>query len=332
MMSSMLVVALLTVAEAMVESEVAMLETPTVLGRRERPDLPEQVVAIIEEETEIPPEIASFVSRSVLMKVQRWRPGSSLNVCFRGGSEEVVERIVAVASAWNRHANIELDFGPNGARRRCRRNDGADIRVGFSAGGYWSVVGRQSRIVADRNLVTLNLEGFHMFPPKGDEFRNVVLHEFGHALGFEHEHQHPDASCADELDWQKMYRYYAGYPNYWTVDEVNFNILPVLRSQVEAGAYDAESVMHYVFDRSLFRDAPSAKCFIDLNVALSAGDIAGLKAAYPPNDVAAAEVSDAVAQLQRDVSAAVRQKHVDREEFRPLLQELRSDLVKVRAK
>jgi len=46
------------------------------------------------------------------------------------------------------------------------------------------------------------------------EFSRTVIHEFGHALGMIHEHQHPLAAIPWDKD--KVYTYYAGYPNYWS--------------------------------------------------------------------------------------------------------------------
>ena len=47
---------------------------------------------------------------------------------------------------------------------------------------------------------SMRLEGFHThLPSNWDE---TVRHEFGHALGLEHEHQHPDEGCEAEFLWE----------------------------------------------------------------------------------------------------------------------------------
>ena len=49
------------------------------------------------------------------------------------------------------------------------------------------------------NEASMNFERFNQQLP--DDFRGVILHEFGHALGFEHEHQHPTQGCDAEFRW-----------------------------------------------------------------------------------------------------------------------------------
>lgn len=47
-----------------------------------------------------------------------------------------------------------------------------------------------------------------LYPDTPDqEYSRVVLHEFGHALGAIHEHQHPEAAIP--WDKPKVYEYYA---------------------------------------------------------------------------------------------------------------------------
>jgi hypothetical protein len=47
------------------------------------------------------------------------------------------------------------------------------------------------------------------------EYSRVVLHEFGHALGAIHEHQHPAAGIP--WDKPKVYEYYAR--QHWSIDQ-----------------------------------------------------------------------------------------------------------------
>lgn len=55
-------------------------------------------------------------------------------------------------------------------------------------------------------------------------FARVVYHEFGHALGLAHEHQHPHDNCTDEIDWPRAYAFYAAAPNNWTSEQVDANL------------------------------------------------------------------------------------------------------------
>jgi hypothetical protein len=45
----------------------------------------------------------------------------------------------------------------------------------------------------------MNFEGFDKGTPS--DWEGTVRHEFGHALGLEHEHQHPEGGCDAEWRW-----------------------------------------------------------------------------------------------------------------------------------
>ena len=66
----------------------------------------------------------------------------------------------------------------------------AEIRIGFQPGSSWSYVGRDAiDLVSDFNERTMNF-GWDLTTSYGCD---TALHEIGHALGFPHEHQNPNA-------------------------------------------------------------------------------------------------------------------------------------------
>lgn len=70
---------------------------------------------------------------------------------------------------------------------------GHNIRVSFNTkGGNKSEIGNQALNIADASMATMNLGDVKAGIAKED-IRRVVLHEFGHALGLRHEHQHPQS-------------------------------------------------------------------------------------------------------------------------------------------
>lgn len=302
---------------------------PTPSDRPERTEsltLPPHIQQVLEEHALLPPRLRHLVRQSVVTTVQRWAPGSVLRVCFQEGSDELIARIARIAVQWNKVGNIELDLGNVRSPRRCEPGDRADVRVGYRYAGYWSVVGRESQVIANLSYTTLNLEGFHVAPPGDEEFRRTVLHEFGHALGLEHEHQSPNSTCAQELSWDAAYAYYARSPNNWTREQTDFNLRPLLDATVEAGEYDPDSIMHYELPSRLFLDPATAKCKTGYNTKISKKDEQGLAAAYPRPLRAAAALAVALRHLSQDIEGARSRPANEREELDVLHDALEDEL------
>lgn len=123
----------------------------------------------------------------------------------------------------------------------------AEIRIGFQPGSSWSYVGRDAiDLVSDFNERTMNF-GWDLTTDYG---RDTALHEIGHALGFPHEHQNPNAG----IIWNEeaVYSYFSGPPNFWRRDNIYHNIIrKILPAAVEGSEWDKDSVMHYQFESGL---------------------------------------------------------------------------------
>lgn len=213
------------------------------------------------------------VEHGVIAGAKAWS-SMPISVCFWGGSTAVRKQIVATAAAWEGpRTGVALDFGNRENPRLCDGRTFAQIRVGYSQPGYWSFIGADSIVHAMQSETSLNLSGFDRRSVPDEEFRRVVLHEFGHALGFRHEHQSPEGACA--FDWDAVYAYLSGPPNHWsreTVDQ-NMRAQPYLRGDV-ATSFDRASIMLYSFRPELYVGGTSNPCYTRLNTALSTKDIA----------------------------------------------------------
>jgi hypothetical protein len=108
-----------------------------------------------------------------------------------------------------------------------------------------------------------------------EEHSRVVLHEFGHALGAIHEHQHPEAGIP--WDREKVYEYYARTQN-WSRTDVDNNIFAKYdRDQLNMSAYDKNSIMHY----SVTEELTVGDWSIGFNRILSPRDKDFMRIVYP---------------------------------------------------
>jgi hypothetical protein len=245
----------------------------------------------------------------LLRSSKRWAPGQVLRVAFSGGTPALHRQIESAAAQWTMFANIGLDFGydaANGTYRTWNPSDtqaAAEIRIGFNAVGYWSCVGNDSLgSCAQANEASMNFQGFDRSLPPDSE--GVVRHEFGHALGFEHEHQAPDGNCDAHFRWDDdpgyvktppggpfgidaqnrrpgIYTYLSGPPNSWSREMIDFNLRQFKDTPDLTGVFDKHSIMMYHFDDWMLIGSTQDPCYTDENLLLSDLDRQGLLKAYP---------------------------------------------------
>jgi hypothetical protein len=160
-----------------------------------------------------------------------WSPGRTLKISFIGEVDPIVrQKIIDYSSQWLNFANLRFEYV----------DAGGDIRISTTRGGSWSYVGTDAKGIA-ANKPTMNY-GWLTPTTSEEEFSRVILHEFGHALGAIHEHQHPDAGIP--WDKPKVYAYYARQG--WNAAQVDNNIFArYSASQLNSTSYDPESIMHY---------------------------------------------------------------------------------------
>lgn len=159
----------------------------------------------------------SVVTRGLADKDMLWTSGQVLRIGFLEGSKKLQDRVFKTAERWT----LPEEGGANLNFERVQSPESADIRISFDeAGGSWSTIGKGAKDVA-KGEATMNLGWAAENTPELD-FASVVLHEFGHAIGLLHEHNHPEL----ELRWKKdvVYADLGAPPNEWTRDEIDFNV------------------------------------------------------------------------------------------------------------
>ncbi len=192
-----------------------------------------------------------------------WPAASTLRITFVNQPRACLKQaIFNAACQWLPFVNLRFELVDD---------DTFDAQIKIHTGGSvtsnYSMFGTDARRSAGASMVL-------GVTPDMDSFERTVLHEFGHALGMEHEHQHPEA----EIPWDipKVYAYYAakGHDRA-TVDEA---VLGKVNSPSMAKLpYDRTSIMHYPIDQAL----TLGDWEVGINSQISEKDKAFMRMAYP---------------------------------------------------
>jgi len=169
----------------------------------------------------------SDLRRAVGAKGKFWPTGYVFKIGFVGPTTvELISQTKKYAQDWTNYANVEFTYPASGPY---------DIRISFyPSSGAWSYVGTDCKSIA-QSKATMNL---------GWMGRDVVQHEFGHALGLYHEHQNPEGGiCWNEA---QVIRDLSGPPNNWSTSTIRSNVLNKFSpAAVITTAFDRSSVMCY---------------------------------------------------------------------------------------
>jgi serralysin len=204
--------------------------------------------------------------RMALVRASLWPARTGIRAVFLDGDPSLHERVEQVALTWFSYANLDLYFVIDVPR--------ADVRISFSKGGSWSYIGTDCQSVPAGHA-TMNF-GWLTPDSPDDEVSRVVLHEFGHALGCIHEHQHP----ASGIPWNKpaVYEYYGGPPNNWSRAKVDRNIFKAYDANLTVHSrVDPDSIMMYPIPWGLTLDGFE----VGLNSQLSPTDKEFMREVYP---------------------------------------------------
>lgn len=227
----------------------------------------------------LPPNISRDRASAIYLTNKKWVSGTSLHYCFteRSGSpswawDEAQKKVVRKAFQIWKDVGIGLDF------IEVADESEAEIKIGCEQNDRsWSYVGTDCLKNNDLGR-TMNF-GWDLRTAWGGA---TALHEIGHALGLEHEHQNPNSGIA----WNEpaVYEYYRGSPNYWPDDDIRHNVLNKIQSsRLKGSKWDPDSNMQYPVKPGLMvSPKPYDRTGVGENIFLSKTDKLTILEDYPP--------------------------------------------------
>ena len=228
-----------------------------------------------------------------------------LRVCFFGGSPGLRRFVGSVAKRWvEGRSGLRLDFG-KGKGRSCRDGDRSHIRISFRRGASWSLVGMDSINPKLVGLTEPSMNLANLTKIKSTKkIRRIILHEFGHALGLEHEHQNPKGACGKAINFQAAMQVFGGAPYNWGLDQIQDNMGELTApGRLVATDFDRKSVMMYALPKKIFQRSARRSCAVTERYKLSVTDKRLIGRLYPRSRRARRAACD---RRRRQLYAAVR--------------------------
>ena len=235
------------------------------------------------ESTEEPKEVEEFSHLAVQDDRLKWPLFIPITISFLNGKDETKNKVMHYANAWCQEggANVRWERSPD-------KDNSADIRIRFKPNGeWWSYMGTKSKYNdefwdqrteeakkdnPERASMNIDIET----PQKEEDIRRHVIHEFGHALGFMHEHLRSDFPY--ELDPVEAVKAYE--KQNWSIEKIKRNVLTAVKAphvKLYGTTADLDSIMIYPFKKGVLKGGVTIKW----NTTLSVQDIKYAQEAYP---------------------------------------------------
>ncbi len=202
--------------------------------------------------------------RGVSNRDKLWDQGEEITISFLNGTAWQREKVKKYAVEWLDYINLTFQFVPGRF---------AKVRISFTPGGSWSQVGIDALSI--EHQPTMNL-GWITNEVTESDIRRTILHEFGHMIGLEHEHQSP----LMEIPWDRkaLFDWAKGPPNYWDEQAIQENYLDIIIGErVTATGFDPKSIMLYPIPAEL----TGGRMVVDWNNELSEIDKQFVSSLYP---------------------------------------------------
>ncbi|ABA72840.1 peptidase M12 [Pseudomonas fluorescens] len=176
--------------------------------------------------------------RSVVNYSKLWANGRTLKIAFMDAPDaDHKTRIINAARKWLAYINLTFEFVEDLK---------GDIRIATRNNDNSSMLGTDALLIhPDHPTMNLGVK------PEHPDFETIVIHEFGHALGALHEHQHPQANIP--WDKPKVYEFYRNREmNPLTHEQVDRNLFATFDTlDAIYTNYDRRSIMHHPVSNDL---------------------------------------------------------------------------------
>ncbi|RQO57734.1 hypothetical protein DBR46_09885 [Pseudomonas sp. KBW05] len=203
--------------------------------------------------------------RGVAFPADLWPQHSTLKISLTGMTPEQEQFTKNNVNKWAPHVNLKFEF---------TQSPDADIRIAADNNSYGSssTVGvNAKKVPAPKPTMFIGFAN-----GLGAKTSQTVAHEFGHALGLKHEHQHPYRTL--EFNAENVYEDHDRYnqPRQQADEQILKKFDP---RQVYFSQYDPSSIMHYGMPGTYFtNNTPTPE-----NYELSETDKQFVSDLYPKN-------------------------------------------------
>lgn len=179
-----------------------------------------------------------------------WQKNHTLIITFLDGSSEQKNEVEVVSKEITKYANLNFAF--YNSVSNVPRGKKIDILISFNKAGNNSAVGTDSQYSVSKGNHSMSLS--ELSKNSAGERRGTILHEFGHAIGLQHEHQNIHRTFKiDEALAKEYCKNVYKFTEEDCRDQI-INTLPNKENQNYYSKYDPASVMHYTLHSSVTKE------------------------------------------------------------------------------